>query len=295
LNDLLQDRFKTFLYSKKQEALAGLDGEEAFNAVFRKKARCVAVLYRNEWGQTPFTRIEQTAIRNRAFDEGYDFTLFIPTTSPPTLPAWLPKTRLWFGLSRYGLKGAAAVIEARIQEAGGEPHTESIAERAARFQRAQDLEDAKRRFRQSEDGVRQAEAAFERLTKALEEKLTEIAGSNERLKHLKVRRQLEYRLVSGLGLFMNIGWRVRFANSLDESWLFVDLHDGCPRLPGLVAWDEPRRLQTLKFDYALVGIDRHGYIERSGESRWFTAEELADYLLRLYMDECEKQQHSGLR
>jgi hypothetical protein len=94
---------------------------------------------------------------------------------------------------------------------------------------------------------------------------------------------------------MNIGWRVRFANSLDESWLFVDLHDGCPRLPGLVAWDEPRRLQTLKFDYALVGIDRHGYIERSGESRWFTAEELADYLLRLYMDECEKQQHSGLR
>ena len=28
LNDLLQDRFKTFLYSKQQEKLAGTDGEE---------------------------------------------------------------------------------------------------------------------------------------------------------------------------------------------------------------------------------------------------------------------------
>ena len=31
--------------------------------------------------QTPFTRIEQTAIKNRAFNAGYDFTLFIPMTS----------------------------------------------------------------------------------------------------------------------------------------------------------------------------------------------------------------------
>jgi hypothetical protein len=32
--DLLQDRFRTFLYSKKQEMLAGRDGEERFGEVF---------------------------------------------------------------------------------------------------------------------------------------------------------------------------------------------------------------------------------------------------------------------
>jgi hypothetical protein len=37
------------------------------------------VFYRQEWGETPFTRIEQTAIRNRAFHEGHSFTLFVAT------------------------------------------------------------------------------------------------------------------------------------------------------------------------------------------------------------------------
>ena len=142
LNDLLQDRFKTFLYSKNQEILAGTDGEEIFNSVFGEMARCVVVFYREEWGETPFTRIKQTAIRNRAFDVGFDFTLFIPTEKTPNVPPWLPKTRLWFGLDRFGLTGAAAVIEARIQELGGEPRVESITDRAARLQRARDLDEA---------------------------------------------------------------------------------------------------------------------------------------------------------
>jgi hypothetical protein len=34
LNDLLQDRMRTFLYSKKQGEVAGTDGEKTFNAVF---------------------------------------------------------------------------------------------------------------------------------------------------------------------------------------------------------------------------------------------------------------------
>ena len=72
LNDLVQDRYRTFLYSKAQEQLAGTDGERTFNAVFGEQARTVAVLLRPEWGQTPWTRIEETAIRNRAFSQGYD-------------------------------------------------------------------------------------------------------------------------------------------------------------------------------------------------------------------------------
>jgi hypothetical protein len=47
-NDLLQDRFKTFLYSKRQEMLAGTDGEETFNAVYGGQARCVVVFCRKE-------------------------------------------------------------------------------------------------------------------------------------------------------------------------------------------------------------------------------------------------------
>ena len=34
INDLLQDRLSTFLYSKQQEGLAGTDGEQTFSEVF---------------------------------------------------------------------------------------------------------------------------------------------------------------------------------------------------------------------------------------------------------------------
>ena len=36
LNDLLQDRLSTFLYSKRQEELAGTDGEQSFNEIFKQ-------------------------------------------------------------------------------------------------------------------------------------------------------------------------------------------------------------------------------------------------------------------
>ena len=126
LNDLLQDRVTTFLYSRRQGELAGTDGEKTFNLVFGEQARLVVVLYREGWGETPWTRIEETAIRNRAFDHGYDFVKFIPLDDKPSVPKWLPRTQLWVGLKRWGISGAASVIEARIQELGGETHEESV-------------------------------------------------------------------------------------------------------------------------------------------------------------------------
>ena len=47
LNDLLQDRLKTFLYSKRQGEIAGTDGEQTFNKVFGEEARVVVVLCRD--------------------------------------------------------------------------------------------------------------------------------------------------------------------------------------------------------------------------------------------------------
>jgi hypothetical protein len=70
INDLLQDRIETFLYSRQQEKLAGTDGEKTFSEVFGKEARVVVVLFRNGWGQTRWTRIEETAIRGRAYERG---------------------------------------------------------------------------------------------------------------------------------------------------------------------------------------------------------------------------------
>lgn len=53
------------------------------------------------------------------YEEGYDFVLFAPLAKPPAVPKWLSKNRIWIGLERWGIEDVASIIEARIQEAGG--------------------------------------------------------------------------------------------------------------------------------------------------------------------------------
>jgi hypothetical protein len=167
LNDRLQDRYRTFLYSKAQQQLAGTDGEKIFNAVFGKEARIVAVLLRPEWGQTSWTRIEETAIRNRAHEQGYDFTTFIVTKRGTSIPDWLPRTRIWYNLERFGPDGAAAVLEARVQDRGGTAVQETLADRAARLQRAQDFNQQRDAFKHSYEGAKAGLEAYRRLVNDL--------------------------------------------------------------------------------------------------------------------------------
>ena len=136
LYSLLKDRLSCFIYSEEQKKLAGGDGENLFNSVFSKESRIVVILFRQEYGITKWTRIEETAIRNRGYDEGYDFVILIPTEKQIAPPKWLPKIRLWVGLERWGIESAAGVIEARVQEFGGTVKIETIADIAARSENA---------------------------------------------------------------------------------------------------------------------------------------------------------------
>ena len=179
LNDMLQDRLRTFLYSKKQGELAGTDGEKTFNAVFGHETRMVVVLYRSERGQTPWTRIEETAIRNRAFEEGYDFLKFIPLDEPPTVPKWLPRTQLWIGLKRWGVTGGASAIEARVEELGGEPHEETVTERAARLNRSLKFKEGRKQFLSSHQAVKAADNEFEALRTELEQLIASVKASSQ--------------------------------------------------------------------------------------------------------------------
>lgn len=167
LADQFEGRLEVFLYSRRQEQLAGTDGEKTFNEVFSKQARLVVVLYRDGWGQTPWTRIEETAIRNRAFDAGCDFVIFIPLDEKPAVPKWLPRTQLWVGLSRWGVSGAASVIDARFQELGGEPTQETLDHRAARVERTLNYEKHRENYLGSDAGVRGANESFGSLRDAV--------------------------------------------------------------------------------------------------------------------------------
>ncbi|MBW8863367.1 MAG: hypothetical protein JF609_00275 [Verrucomicrobia bacterium] len=283
LNDRLQDRVKTFLYSKKQEQIAGTDGEQTFNKVFGNEARVVVLLYRKGWGETPFTRIEETAIKNRGYDHSYDFLLCIPLDEPPAAPKWFPKRNLWIGLKRWGVGGAASVIEARIQEQGGQPHEESVQERALRLKRSMEIAGRKRRFLESEAGVNAANEKFELLRSEME-RLAKESGLS-----LSFKSHNLHFVVVGMGIGLGVLWEYHYGNSLTNAKLITGLWDGHPPLsfPNQYPVRQPSKIQGAEFTFDISASEEHQWVKSGSQARVFSTNDLATSLLKELIDQCD--------
>lgn len=284
LADHFEGRLRVFLYSRKQEQLAGTDGEKSFNDVFGRQARLVVVLYRDGWGQTPWTRIEETAIRNRAFDEGYDFVVFIPLDDRPSVPRWLPRSQLWIGLSRWGVPGAASVIDARVQELGGEPQNESLEAKAGRVERALGYESRRAQYLGSNEGVRGANASFEQLRESLLAAITRIqaAAPSLQLQHKATDRQIA---VLSTGPALLIAWRNKYINTLDESHLEASAWNGHPPFPGVRFYEEPSSLGALKLQPDLGLDDGHAWMAKTTQgSRLLSGTAAAEHILDWWLE-----------
>lgn len=286
INDLIQERVATFLYSKRQEEIAGTDGEKSFNAVFGEESRIVVVLYRDSWGTTPWTRIEETAIRNRAFSEGYDFVIFVPVQKGAVLPKWFPKTQLWVGLERWGVEGAASVIEARIQQGGGEPREESVQDRAARLKRHIDAETARKKYLDSIEGVDSALKESTTLFEAIERRAQEIEKSTGfSIRTKRVDRGID--LCASYGC-LSVDWNYSYRNTLDGSHLSVVLWNGTPIRPGRMFIDKPSQLRQERFNFYREYTGVMGW-RHPDEKAFLSSEHLADHCLKVLMDHSHEQ------
>jgi hypothetical protein len=285
-NGALSERVKTFLYSKRQEQLAGTDGEKTFNAVFGEKSRFVVILYRETWGTTPWTRIEETAIRNRAHEEGYDFALLVPMGKPPTTPKWFPKNRLWLGLERYGEAGAAAVIEARIQELGGTPHQETLEERAARQARAVE-------FKAEREMALNSRAGVEAFGHGIESLIAAIKHGVDRINAWRTYQKLEFRgspqprgpcFVLGLKRGLDVRGMPHYTNTLENVYLNVTLWRGVPPMQGTIQFEDPVRHLTRKYELDYLPSKNYVWKHQTDRNRSFSSEELAEEILKWYLD-----------
>jgi len=68
----LSEGLQVFFYTERQEVLAATNGTESMRYPFLEGSRIVVVLYREGWGKTPWTRIEQAAIQDRCLT-GFDW------------------------------------------------------------------------------------------------------------------------------------------------------------------------------------------------------------------------------
>jgi len=230
INDKIKGRIQTFIYSKNQKKLVGADGEEVFSKVFREESRIVVVLYRDGWGKTPWTRIEETAIRGRAYDEGYDFTVFIPLDKPPQAPKYLPKTRIWFAIDHYGVEALPAILETRVQEFGGRIKKESAVEIAEKIKKEEQFKSEKQIFFDSEKGKQEAHSQIEIIWRLVEDQFNQLNAVHSVFGNAKksplLLQQKAYYYVYSMDLTLAFEWYSPYRNSLNKSSLTISIYSG---------------------------------------------------------------------
>jgi hypothetical protein len=282
MNDLIQDRYSTFIYYEKQKELAGKDGEIEFKKVFRNESRVVVILYRSNWGNTPWTRMEETAIRERAYDEGYNFTLFIPTENNIKMPEWLPRQRLWYGLERYGVDGAASVIELKIQENFGQIREENAEEKAKRLQRKIAYEKKKRRLLNSIDGVQAAYNEIKTLFAIIEDIADKSTDKEVGLLFIvhKGDKYCDFFTISG-NYCIQTKWESYSWNTLSGSYLLVELTTPIRNRRNPIIYSK------YKFLFDLNEANNYGWL--SSDKKFFSSESLANYLFKILLNKIEEE------
>jgi hypothetical protein len=187
----IEPRYSCFIFSEKQTELAGTDGEKTLNNIFGEKARTVVVLYRKDWGNTPWTRIEGTAIRNRAYKAGYDFTLFVNLDNTSSLPEYVPKNRIWYDFERYGLSGLIPIIERNIQALFGTVKEDTVETRARKASRDVLFSQNRERYLRSTEVFRDSLNEFNNIFHLAEENITAINKCNSIL-GLSIKKLSDY-------------------------------------------------------------------------------------------------------
>jgi hypothetical protein len=277
---------KVFFFPRSQEDLAGTDGLESMRTPFLTESRVNIVLYREAWGQTPWTRVEETAIKDSCLERGWSSLFFVVLNKNEKLPIWLPNTHVRFNFEDYGIEQAVGAIKARVQEVGGTivvPDARSDALRV--HQEAQFLADRERLFRDQRwimdnvlPAVQDVFATMDRLGAEVrsETGMHFQSGANQGQCVLKDDR-----------ISLHVGWRQPYINVVTENAYIIATEFDAPiALPSerLIYWREPKALRRHRFRPALSLAREPCWAAEDNPTDLLSSQELADKCVRLFID-----------
>lgn len=283
IKDLIQDRLSTFIYSEHQKEAVGKDGVETYNKIFLEESRIVVILYRDGWGETPFTRIEQEAIKQRCYEESANFTVFISLDK--NKPKWLQPFQVWYDIERYGIKSAAAIIEKRVFEYGGEVREETIADQVARHNRELTRQKEFEKYIASIEAVHDFETEAQQLLLIAERNILEINSNNQIGFSFRIKKDRNVEFTTfGTKIGLTFRWKKRYSNSLLDSFLLVfiadgDYYDRSPNRPGNLFKKE-------EYLFYLNEAGTKGWIKRSDKEDFKTSENVINFWQKDFLERC---------
>jgi hypothetical protein len=280
--DGLLDGLRVFLYTKRQEDLAGTDGLESFRAVFRHDARLVVILLRKEWGHTNWTRIESQAITDRFLHEGAEF-LFVVMMDDAPPPPWIPDKLIRFSLADFGVQQAVGAIKARALEAGSTLDRPSPAVLAERAQERASFAAGRARLLESHEGAQAAHVEARQLISLIREKINEAIAAAPML-NIDCGFTDDAAGFRVPGVALVCGYRNRVVNMLADAEFVIRELRGATALPGKPGrpWREPIELASVQY---VTDLTRDlGWCWRSSRNEYLSSGQLATQVIERFFD-----------
>jgi hypothetical protein len=283
LRDRLSDGLNVFFYPRNQEQLAGTNGLETMRTPFLDAARVVVVLHREPWGQTPWTRVEETAIQEGCLNHGWHRLFFIVLDKTSAIPVWLPQNHVRFNYLDFGLEQAVGAIKARVQECGGVIEPLTALKRAALYEQdARYLED--RRGISTYQGIA-----------IVREKVLELFAEIVRLcGEIQAAGNADIRVGSNAGrcvlrnnrISLVVGWRQPYTNSTDGCGLKVSEFNAQMALPDTreMTFSEPTQLRETTFLPELSRAREYGWIQQGKPEEFLSSAALGDKCVIQFLD-----------
>lgn len=298
LADVLRERgMKVFVYSEQQKELALKDGIEEFTSIFRERSRVCVVLYRQGWGETKWTRIEENAIKDRAFEGDWD-SVAIVALAPSKgrgVPSWVPKPYVYMDFDRYGLEATAAVIDHKVRQAGAEPRQETARERSDRLLRLAEAEQSREVFLSSKYGVEAAQSELKSLFALLESETEAMSNATPKRSIQFERSPHEFRsAVRTPRAGTLIGWENAYGNTVRKASLLVREFARPVFLDGYYPGGRKSAVGKEDFTFTQILDGRLGWISDKDDARVWSTEQLADRILSRLIDRTHEARNKGL-
>jgi hypothetical protein len=189
-------------------------------------------------------------------------------------------------LDRWGIKGAAAVIEGRAEGAGATPHDETAMGTARRIEREKASERDRLNLLHSDKGVSAARKELQTLFSSLASIIKQInapedgeAGPRE-IEIVEVQRTDTTRYLNLGEMNLSIAWSQQWGNSLKHSRLAVQLWKGAQHPSGRFG----KLLKDIAFHFDVTATGQFGWREVSEKERFCPSVELADVCIKLLIE-----------
>lgn len=273
-----------FFYPHKQEELIGTNGIESMRAPFLT-ARVNVILFRERYGNTPWTGVELSAIQDSCLRTRYQSLVFVELDKRDAKPDWLPDTHIRCMLGDFTVDQIVGAIKNKVQENGGKIRRTDAKTEALRVQQeAEYLADRQKMLRGAQwvDGTVRpmVDWTLNRVVELVRETATQTGMAFE------AGRGRDHVVTSDRRISVVAGWKQAiFGNVEQDAYFWVREFSGPISVPGiLVSYPfEPKLLREHKFTVD-VTLARELCWRKSGASEQIPGDELADRVVMILLD-----------